>query len=256
MASGFGAGVVIVGGFSWFFGYLGGQPQLSMRFMAIRDTGQAKLARTIGVAWTVIAYLGALCIGWIGLAIFGPQGLTDQECVMPSVMLEIFPPAVAAVLITGAIAAMISTADSLLILSATELSESLLKRESDASEAGRKRALARSRLITALLALVALAVAWLIPSTLIYTLVGYVWAGVGGTFSVVILCTLFWERYSGRAALATIVVGVAFTVIWISSGMDEWITARLMTFVAAGVTALAASFIWPCKGDTSDGRTT
>ncbi|MDW7681881.1 MAG: sodium/proline symporter, partial [bacterium] len=53
--------------------------------------------------------------------------MTDQEYVMPAVILKIFPPAIAAILITGAIAAMISTADSLLILSATELSENLIK---------------------------------------------------------------------------------------------------------------------------------
>ncbi|MBN2264949.1 MAG: sodium/proline symporter, partial [Candidatus Aminicenantes bacterium] len=35
--SGFAAGAAIMGGLSWFFGYLGGQPQLSLRFMAIRD---------------------------------------------------------------------------------------------------------------------------------------------------------------------------------------------------------------------------
>ncbi|MEA3446612.1 MAG: sodium/proline symporter, partial [Bacteroidota bacterium] len=76
---GFGAGIVIMGGFSWFFGYLGGQPQLSMRFMAIKNPKQAKQARNIGIAWTVIAYIGALSLGWIGIAIFGPHGLKDQE---------------------------------------------------------------------------------------------------------------------------------------------------------------------------------
>ncbi|NIV12241.1 MAG: sodium/proline symporter, partial [Aliifodinibius sp.] len=100
-ASGFAAGVVIMGGFSWFFGYLGGQPQLSMRFMAIKDTDQAKRGRNVGIIWSILAYIGALCIGWIGIALFGPEGLKDPEYVMPAVMLEIFPPAIAAILITG-----------------------------------------------------------------------------------------------------------------------------------------------------------
>jgi len=116
-AGGFVAGIAIAGGFSWFFGYLGGQPQLSMRFMAIKDARQARQARNIGIVWTIIAYVGALCLGWIGLAIFGPNGLEDQEFVMPAVLLQIFPPAIAAVLIMGAIAAMTSTANSILILS-------------------------------------------------------------------------------------------------------------------------------------------
>jgi len=221
-AQGFGAGIIIAGGFSWFFGYLGGQPQLSMRFMAIRDTRQAKKARNIGIAWTLVAYVGALSIGWIGIALFGPAGLDDPEYVMPRVIMTLFPPAFAAVLITGAIAAMISTADSLLILSATELSENLL-RKAGPGEARKKgdRALRRSRIVTALLAVIALAIAYVSPSRLIFTLVSYVWAGIGCTFSVVILLSLFWKRFHGRAALATIVVGLLFTIFWISGGFEQ-----------------------------------
>ena len=238
IASGFAAGVVIMGGFSWFFGYLGGQPQLSMRFMAIKNPVQAKKGRNIGIAWTVFAYIGALSIGWIGIALFGPEGLADQEYVMPAVMLKIFPPAIAAILITGAIAAMISTADSLLILSATELSENLLNPGSD-----KKNTLKQSRVVTAILAVIALSIAYLSPSNLIYTLVGYVWAGIGGTFSIVILFTLFWKKYHGLAALITIISGMVFTITWISSGMEEVITSRFMTFVVAGVVAILATYL-------------
>jgi sodium/proline symporter len=239
-AGGFAAGVIIMAGFSWFFGYLGGQPQLSMRFMAIKDPLQAQKGRNIGIIWTIFAYTGALAIGWIGLALFGPQGLADQEYVMPAVMLKIFPPVIAAILITGAIAAMISTADSLLILSATELSENLSAVRKNKEKTA---TLKGSRIITALLALIALGLAYLSPSNLIYTLVGYVWAGIGGTFSIVILFSLFWKRFSGRAALITIIAGMIFTIFWISSGMDEQITARIMTFVVAGIVAVLSTVL-------------
>lgn len=218
-AKGFGAGLIIAGGFSWFFGYLGGQPQLSMRFMAIKDARQAKKARNIGIIWTIVAYIGALSLGWIGIAIFGPAGLEDPEYVMPSVILRLFPPAIAAILITGAIAAMISTADSLLILSATELSEGVLKR--DSGDEQKMTALKKSRLVTAILAVIALGIAYVSPSRLIFTLVSYVWAGIGCTFSVVILFSLFWEKFHGRAAIATIVIGLLFTVTWISGGFEQ-----------------------------------
>lgn len=230
-ASGFALGVLVMGGMSWFFGYLGGQPQLSTRFMAIRDPKQAKKARNVGMIWTVLAYIGALSIGWIGIALFGPEGLDDQEFVMPLVLLELFPPALAALLITGAIAAMISTADSLLILSATELSENFLKR----SKAGAPASLLKSRIATAVLALIALILAYFSPSDLIYTLVGYVWAGIGGPFSIVILFTLFWKRFHGRAAILTILSGLLFTIIWVSLGLEEVITSRITSFLAAGV---------------------
>lgn len=242
-ASGFAAGVVILAGFSWFFGYLGGQPQLSMRFMAIKDAKQAKKARNIGIAWTVIAYIGALSIGWIGIAIFGPAGLADQEYVMPAVLLKIFPPAIAAVLITGAIAAMISTADSLLILSATELSENLLKPIAGSGKKAEKNSLTRSRVVTALLAVIALLLAYVSPSKLIFSLVGWVWAGVGGTFSVIILLTLFWRRFHGKAVIVTIVSGLLFTIIWSLSGMDKVITSRLLNFFVTGFVAVISTFI-------------
>ena len=233
-AQGFGAGLIIAGGFSWFFGYLGGQPQLSMRFMAIKDARHAKKARNIGIIWTVIAYIGALSIGWIGIALFGPAGLDDPEYVMPRVILTLFPPALASILITGAIAAMISTADSLLILSATELSENLLKKDGKKVEKAKKdRSLRRSRLVTALLAVIALAIAYVSPSKLIFTLVSYVWAGIGCTFSVVILLSLFWKKFHGRAALATIIIGLLFTVFWISGGFEQHyrVTENKTTFL-------------------------
>lgn len=241
--TGFSLGALMMGGLSWFFGYLGGQPQLSMRFMAIRDPQQARKGRNVGIIWTLFAYIGALAIGWIGLAIFGPGGLDDQEFVMPMVILKIFPPIIAAILITGAIAAMISTADSLLILSATELSENLLKKRHLNDKPNRQ--LAQSRLVTALLAVIALVLAYLSPSDLIYTLVGYVWAGIGGPFSVVILCTLFWKRFHGRAALLTIITGLIFTVIWASTGLEEVITSRLTSFLASAIIAILTTLFIP-----------
>ena len=245
-ATGFVSGIAIMGGFSWFFGYLGGQPQLSLRFMAIKDKNQTRKARNIGILWTIVAYTGALSIGWIGIAIFGP-GLEDQESVMPAVMLKIFPPAIAGILITGAIAAMISTADSLLILSATEFSENIVKPLKKKKVSAKKENLFQSRFITLILAVTALGLAYVSPTDLIFTLVSYVWAGIGGTFSAVIILTLFWKKYHGRAALITIVSGMAFTIIWISSGMEEEITSRILTLFVSLFVAIISTLIIPKK---------
>ena len=251
-AKGFGAGVMVATGFSWFFGYLGGQPQLSMRFMAIKDHKQAKRARNIGVLWTIFAYVGALSLGWIGIAIFGPNGLSDPEQVMPEVIMKVFPPAVAALLITGAIAAMISTADSLLILSSTELSENLIAPLSK-KKISPKESLKYSRIITAVLALIATGIAYIvyrIGADNIFSLVGYVWAFVGNPYSVVILLTLFWKKYHGRAALITIIGGMLFTVVWIVSGMDSIITSRILTFFVSLLLAILSTYFIPkAKGN-------
>jgi len=235
VARGFGAGLLITGGFSWFFGYLGGLPQLTMRFMAIKDARQAKKGRNVGIIWTIVAYTGALILGWIGIAIFGPAGLSDPEYVMPSVILKLFPPVIAAILITGAIAAMISTADSLLILSATELSGTIQKKETaERDEKPSVKILTRHRMVTGIIAVVALLLSYISPSKIIFTLVSYVWAGIGCTFSVVILFTLFWKKFHGKAAVVTIVTGILFTIFWISGGFEQHyrVTSGKIDFLA------------------------
>lgn len=242
VVEGIGSGIIIAAAFSWFFGYLGGQPQLSMRFMAIKDDKNAKSARNIGVIWTLVAYTGALMIGWIGIGIFGPEGLQDQETVMPEVLTTIFNPVISGILITGVLAAIISTANSLLILSATELSENILKPLRSKTSVT-KGTLIQSRVITGLLSLIALMLAFYTPSDLIYSIVGYVWAGIGSTFSVVILLTLFWKRFHGIAALMTIIVGLVFTITWISTGMDAIVSSRLLTFIVALLTAIIVSWL-------------
>jgi len=100
----------------------------------------------------------------------------------------------------------------------------------------------QSRIVTAILAIIALFLAYISPSKLIFTIVGYVWAGVGGTFSIVILFTLFWKRFHGKAALITIITGMIFTILWISTGMDKIITARVMTFLVAGIVAIISTY--------------
>ncbi len=308
---GLATGIMIAGAFSWFFGYLGGMPQLTTRFMAVTDKKQIKKARNIGVAWTIIAYTGALFIGWLAIALFGPDGLKDRETVMPEVITTLFNPWIAGILITGVLAAIVSTANSLLILSATELSNNLIQ---IGKKIKPKKALLQSRLVTAGLSLIALVMAYFAyepvylsdhsfknlyesventevidkihgmkdqefnnkndfleavsnylntedfeeykeiiylniqqDSGIIYTLVGYVWAGIGSTFSIVILLTLFWKRFHGIPALLTIITGLAFTIIWISTGMEKIVSARLLTFVVAGFVAILTSFVIPKK---------
>jgi sodium/proline symporter len=80
------------------------------------------------------------------------------------------------------------------------------------------------------------------PSEFIFTLVSWVWAGIGGTFSVVILLTLFWKKFHGRAALFTIAIGMIFTIVWITTGMDKVITARILTFFVALTVAIVFTY--------------
>src|SRR5699024_7295021 len=50
-ATGFAIGVLFFNNFSWFFGYLGGQPQLSARFMALKDDREATQGIVVAIIW-------------------------------------------------------------------------------------------------------------------------------------------------------------------------------------------------------------
>jgi len=154
----------------------------------------------------------------------------------------VYTDVVQAVLITGAIAAMVSTADSLLVLSATELSENILPNLKNSTPA---KKLIRNRIVTALLAVIALGVSFVAPSKYIFTIVSYVWAGIGGTFSIVILLTLFWKKYHGRAVILTIAAGLIFTILWVQTGMDKVVPARMLTFFVALIAAIAGTYLLP-----------
>jgi sodium/proline symporter len=248
--TGFSSAMVALGGFSWCFGYLGGTPQLTTRFMAIKDFKQARQARNIGIAWTLIAYVGALSLGWIGIAIWGPGTVADPETIFPAVMMRLFPPTLAAIFIVGAMAAMISTADSLLILAATEFSENIVKPHIFKGNVTPEKSLHVSRVLTALMAVIALGTAYILPSNLIYTITGYVWAGIGCPFSAIILLSLFWKKFNAKAALSTIVIGLAFTIFWITSGYDAQImTSRVMSFFVALAVGVITSLVTASEED-------
>ncbi len=229
LVTGLGAGIMVVSYFSWFFGYLGGQPQLTTRFMAIADKKQSINGRNIGIIWTILAYTGAILVGYIGIAIFGPNALSDHEKIMPTVIYTLFHPLIASFLIMGILAAIISTANSLLILSATELSDNIIIpwKQSKLHEVN---SLKISRWITAFLAIVALILAYFSPTKIIYSIVSIVWAGIGGTYSVVILYTLFWKKFHARAALIAIIFGLSFTILWVVTGGEKVLPTRLLTF--------------------------
>lgn len=246
-AKGFAAGLMIGNAFSWFFAYLGGCPHLTVRFMSIKDDKAAKQARNIGIIWTIFGYAGAIMLGLAGLAIFGPGGLSDAETVMPMVVMTVFPPFVGALLVTSAIAAMLSTADSMLILTASELSEDIIKpfflKGSDLTE---KQSLWISRWVTLIGGLVSFALVFILPENLIYAIVSFAWAGLGNSFAVLTMMTLFWKKFNAYGAVWTMSVGFVTTLIWNYSPYDAVVSSRIVGFVAA----LLAAYIGNKYGET------
>jgi solute:Na+ symporter, SSS family len=106
---------------SWFFGWLGGQPQLSSRFMAISTEKERTTGRNMAIIWTLIVYIGAFLSAIFASTLYKQATIDDPEVILPHMVFDILPPWVA-----GILAAIMSTASSQLLVITTSISEDII----------------------------------------------------------------------------------------------------------------------------------
>lgn len=233
-AKGIFAGFMIASSFAWIIAYLGGLPHLTVRFMAMKDDKAWRQGRNIAITWTFCGYAGAVLIGLVGLAIFGPNAIPDSEMIMPSVVLRIFPSVLGALCVTGAIAAMLSTADSMLIVASSEFTQNILKPSILKGRAlSPKQEMTIARWVTAGVGVLALLLAFILPANMVYTIVSFAWAGMGNPFAAVTCYTLLWDKYTGTAAVWTMICGFVGTIAWQLSPLNAYLDARLVGIIPA-----------------------
>lgn len=239
---GFAAGLLIFNNIAWFFGYLGGQPQLNARFMAMRDERQVKIGRNIAVVWTLLAYGGAVAIGLCALALFGPNAVSDTEMILPHVLTQMFPWWLAAILLAGVVAAMVSTAQSMLLVAASSISQDVYNGVIKKGKADGRALLAISRVATLVVGFLGLVLA-LTTSDLIYYIVSYAWAGIGCSFAPAVLLAFYWDRFGSRGVVTALSTGLVTTIVWIATGLDHLIAARAVTFFVAMGAAILVTLL-------------
>ncbi len=207
---GFAAAASIVGGLGIGLGYMG-QPHLVTRFMAIKDPRKLRQGTLIAICWALLAFWGAVFIGIIGLGLFG-NIFADQEEIMPFMTKALVPAGLAGILISGAIAAMMSTADSQLLVSTSAISRDVYQQmmKKDAPE---RRLVLISRVATLIIGVIAFFLA-LSAESLVYWLVLYAWAGLGASFGPALLTTLWWKKVTKQGVLSGMIVGTITVLIW------------------------------------------
>ncbi|TFJ93350.1 sodium/proline symporter [Lentibacillus salicampi] len=243
--TGFALGILFFNNFSWFFGYLGGQPQLTARFMALKNETEAKQARNVAISWTVLAYIGAFLIGLAAIAMYSQGTFVDVETILPQMILDLMPPWIAGLLLAGILAAIITTANSQLMVLTSAVSEDIIHKA-----LGMRLTDSQLLLVSRITILVSGVIGMVIALTsesLVYLIVSWAWAGVGGTLSPAILMTFFWKRYSSTGVIATILSGFVFTVLWISTPLDSIITSKFSTFFIAAFFGILFSLMFPDK---------
>jgi len=204
---------VVVANMSWGMGYLG-QPHLLTRYMAIRKVREVPKSGAIAMGWTLLSYWGAPFIGIVGLAILGPD-LADPEQVMPLLAKALMPGWIAGLMIAGATAAMMSTADSQLLVASSAMVEDIAVRLFGI-QATQARLLLFSRLATIVVAGTALYLAWISlgSSGIVDATVTYAWTGLGASFGPPLLFALWWKRTTFAGALSGMVGGMTATILW------------------------------------------
>ncbi len=215
--------IAIVSLAAWGLGYFG-QPHILARFAACRSNEDIPTARRIAVGWSGLSMAGALLVGLAGMLFVENQmggELGDGETIFMLLVNAIFHPIVAGILLAAILAAIMSTADSQLLVSSSALAEDFYK-QLLRKNASQKEIVMVGRLAVIGLSLIAMFLA-LNPESTVLGLVSYAWAGFGAAFGPALLISLYWKKMTRNGALAGIVVGAVTVVVWkqLSGGLFD-----------------------------------
>ncbi|MET4696040.1 sodium/proline symporter PutP [Endozoicomonas lisbonensis] len=227
---------------AWGLGYFG-QPHILARFAGIRSTDDIPTARRIAVGWSGISMLGAIMVGLTGLLFITNNNTTlgDGETIFMVLVNALFHPLIAGILLAAILAAIMSTADSQLLVSSSALAEDFYK-AIIRPNASSSEVLLVGRLAVVIIALVALSLA-MVPDSSVLDLVSYAWAGFGAAFGPVLIMSLFWQRMNRYGALAGIIIGGVTVVVWkqLTGGLFdlyEIVPGMLFGFAGIYITSL------------------
>lgn len=201
--------MLLASALGWGLGYFG-QPHILVRFMAIESPEMIRKSRIIAMIWVIITLATAVLVGVIGKA-YIPE-LADGETVYIGLIDILFPDVVAGILLTAILAAIMSTASSQLLVSASSVSRdlyaTLFKKSTDGTAI-----VWISRFTVVLITVIACVIA-LDPDSSVFRLVSFAWGGFGAAFGPLILFSLFYRRMTLPAAIAGMVVGGLTDLIW------------------------------------------
>jgi sodium/proline symporter len=229
---------------AWGLGYFG-QPHILARFKAIHSPGEIAPARRIAVTWSVVTLTAAIAVGLVGIPAFWPPlSDADSERVFLLLVDSALPPLLAGFALAAVLAAIMSTADSQLLVCSTTFTQDIFRRllRPATTDVGLVRA---SRLSVLGVALIAFVIA-MDRESKVLDLVAYAWAGFGATFGPVLLLSIYWRGLTQQGTVAGMVAGGVTVVAWhnVSGGIFE-LYEVVPGFIAALLIAVFASRLGP-----------
>jgi sodium/proline symporter len=197
---------------AWGLGYFG-QPHILARFQGIRSAAAVPQARRIAIAWVGLTMAGAVLTGLAGIPLLDPPLVeAEREKVFIHLVDLLFNPWIAGICLAAILAAIMSTADSQLLVSSAAFTEDFY-RHWLRPRACPRELVAMGRLSVLVLAGLAYLLA-LDPEAQVLELVGYAWAGFGAAFGPALILSLYWPRMTRMGALGGILTGGLTVLIW------------------------------------------
>jgi sodium/proline symporter len=238
------------GAFIGFFGIgLGspGNPHILVRYMSIRDPEQFRWTAIVGTIWNILMAAGALFIGLVGRAYFPVETMlpnNDPENVYLHLANELLHPVFVGLLLASIFAAIMSTADSQLLVAASSLVRDLYQKIISKERPVPERFLASlSRLCVMLLVIVAVILGVLIED-LVFWFVLFAWAGLGAAIGPTSILALFWKRTTRKGVMAGLITGTVTVFIWKSvPGLSDLIYELIPGFSLALISTILVSLL-------------
>lgn len=194
-----------------------GQVHILVRYMSIDDSKNLKHSAIIGTFWNIVLGIGAVCIGLVGRAIVPELSSLpneDPEMIYLVLSSNYFGPIFYGLLVGGVFAAILSTADSqLLVVASTfvrDLYEKVIHKRKIIDE---KRKLMLSRLVVLFSGVLAVGLA-LAAQDLVFWLVLFAWGGLGASFGPALIMSLYWNRTTKAGIISGMLTGTVITIVW------------------------------------------
>lgn len=210
--------VDIISQLGWGLGYFG-MPHILVRFMAVKSEKELNKSKFVAIIWVGLSLTFACIIGVLGRAYLYPKVLegTKTENVFIEMIVNLFTkeyalPFIGGIFLCGILAAIMSTADSQLLVTASSVSEDIYKGIIN-KKADNKKVLLISRITVVVVATIAFLIA-LNPNSSIMGLVSNAWAGLGAAFGPVVLLSLYWKRINLAGAVTGMISGGVTVILW------------------------------------------
>ena len=182
-----------------------GQPHVVNRFMALKDEEALRQGRIIALTWAVLVYSGMLLLGLSARVLFADLG--DSEQVLFKTATELLPPVVAGVMLAAVLSAIMSTADSQLLVASSAIAY-----DWNLADRGKKDGLTGTRrtVVFVLAMATMLALVWWAD---IFSRVLFAWSAAGSAFGPLLMMRLIGRSVSPLPTLFAMLCGFGLTVI-------------------------------------------